>query len=120
MFFGNKNKILKVVIWVIVIAFAGGGIGIGGSSLIMACKEKGQQDALHREALEKDEERLRIPDDIRNIELAKIGEDKITAGKFFDYFRKLNPEIKNRYTTVEQREQVLDYIIEREIINNFA
>ncbi|MGM0608323.1 MAG: peptidylprolyl isomerase [Candidatus Muiribacteriota bacterium] len=120
MFFGNKNKMIKVIIWIVAIAFIGGGVGFGTTSYLMTCQQASEQEKLEQEALERESSRYEISDEDKDIVLAELGQDKITVERYFDYFRKLSPEVKGRYKSVEERQNILDYIIQRQIVENAA
>ncbi|PLX19210.1 MAG: hypothetical protein C0601_02505 [Candidatus Muiribacterium halophilum] len=119
MFFGNKTKIIKYVIWVVVVMFIAGA-AFGSSSLLYSCKMKEQKQKAEDERRRQIAEKNKIPAEDEKIVLAKFGEDSITVGDYYDYFRKLRADIKTRYKDEEQRETILDYIIEKEIVRTYA
>jgi|GEM_PF-4708169 len=119
MFFGNKTKVIKYVIWVVVILFIAG-VAFGSSSLLYSCKMQDEKKKAEEERRGRLAEKNRIPEEEEKVVLAKFGEDKITVGDYYDYFRKLRADIKNRYKDEEQRENILDYIIEKEIVRTYA
>ncbi len=57
-----------------------------------------------------------LPESVRKQVLARIGQVTITVGEFADEINRKSPYIRARYESLEQRKQLLDNIVRRELL----
>ncbi|MCK9223864.1 MAG: peptidylprolyl isomerase [Candidatus Muirbacterium halophilum] len=119
MVFGQRNVFIKVIIWSVAILFAVT-MFVGFSGYLSSKKQKTAQEEVQKRQMEKLAEKYNIREEDKNKVLAKFGEDDITVNEFFDFFGKIGMDIQSNYKTVEQRETILEFLIEREIIKNYS
>ena len=119
MVFGQRNKFIKVIIWSVAVLFAVT-MFVGFSGYLSSKKQRQAQEDAKKREMEKLAEKYTVREEDKTKVLAEFGEDEITVDEFFDFFGKIGMDIQSNYKTVEQRETILDYLIEREIIKNYA